>query len=915
MFFVIVLVFNFLIISIIETNSFSFQKKYLFSFRKKNYYMNRKYFITILLSIICNICFAQLETSVWYFGRNAGLDFKSQNPTILTDGALDNWEGVASFSDSLGHLLFYTDGQTIWNREHQVMVNGDNLIGNHGSTESAIIVPWPESNGKYYVFVVDENGKGPLSYSVVDMTLDDGRGAVTADKNIILEDLVVEKVTAIRHTNQKAFWLLTRVTGSDNDIDHTPNGKGNCVVEYLIDNTGLVLSSRREFPVAMPNYSTLNFFAASFDFSGAAGYMRVAPNGRYIACATSHWVDLVLQKVYSVLDIYRFDPGTGVVSSFASFSLNSDIYGVEFSNDASKLYYSTQCVVNQLDLTCSTVEEIAQSSVTIGSFDYESFGIPEFPLNLYREDFATDEEYKLAIEQQTPFAGALQLAINGKIYLAQNNCEYLGLINNPREKGAACNFETRGQYLGGKLSQMGLPNFIPSYFLPPNFTIANNCVNKNVHFECTDQRSIDSYEWVLADSLGTQIATGNNRVFEYSLPKSGTYRITLTIRIGANESSEYRFFKIFDPPTITLPEDQTICRGDIYKIVPNIPDKCDFVWSNGCTDIINPISESTVVTIGITNQFTGCYNSDDIEISVVDPTDFSLGNEREFCEGDSVEVKCDLGFAFNDFIYIDNSSSAVSRYFSKAGVYTAQLTDINGCKSTNNINIIANALPIIDFKTDQVLCRDSFKIIDCNVKNASYIWSTGETTQSIQVSEIGNYTVFVTDAKGCVSKDSIELKEFTKPEFSLIPDTTICDDTDFYLTSEWPDATDYIWQNGQHGKEILVETSGIYKLSITNMCGVASDSVEISIRYCGDFVFPNIITPNGDGINDYFKIKGLELSSGWEMSIFNREGRLVFHSSDYKNNWNAPDLSDGVYFYIMEKQGKRYKGNISVFHK
>ena len=183
------------------------------------------------------------------------------------------------------------------------------------------------------------------------------------------------------------------------------------------------------------------------------------------------------------------------------------------------------------------------------------------------------------------------------------------------------------------------------------------------------------------------------------------------------------------------------------------------------------------------------------------------------------------------------------------------------------------------------------------------------------MSEIGNYSVLVTDAKGCVSKDSIELKEFTKPEISLIADTTICDDTEFYLTSEWPDATDYIWQNGQHGKEILVESSGIYKLSIINMCGVATDSVDITVRYCGEFVFPNIITPNGDGINDYFKIKGLEWSSGWEMSIFNREGKMVFHSSDYKNNWNAPDLSDGVYFYIMEKQGKRYKGNISVFHK
>lgn len=877
--------------------------------------MTKRFFIIILISTFCSICNAQLETSVWYFGRNAGLDFKSENPTILTDGALDNWEGVASFSDSLGRLLFYTDGQTIWNREHGVMVNGDNLIGNHGSTESAIIVPWPESNGKYFVFVVDENGKGPLSYSVVDMTLDEGRGAVTSDKNIILEDLVVEKVTAIRHTNQKAFWLLTRVTGSDTDEDHTPNGKGNCVVEYLIDNTGIVLPSRREFPVAMPNYSSLNFFAAAFDFSGAAGYMRVAPNGKYIACATAHWADLLLQISYTVLDIYRFDPVTGEVSSFASFTLDTDIYGVEFSNDASKLYYSTECVVNQLDLTLSTVNEIAQSAVTVGYFDYESFGIPDFPPDLYREDFATDQEYKLAIEQQTPFAGALQLAINGKIYLAQNNCEYLGVINNPRGKGDACNFETRGQYLGGKKSQMGLPNFIPSYFLPPNFEVANNCVNKKVSFVCTDSRDIDEYKWVISDAVGTEIFKSAERSFEYSFDNSGTYRVSLTIKIGANESSEYRFFKVYDPPELVMPADAVLCEGDEYLLEPKTDDVCEYLWSNGFTDHTLSITETSTLQLTVTNPFTGCFNKGEVSVEFVKATEFSLGEDRAFCDGTSVEVKCPLDFEYKSFVWEDNSESALSRVFSKAGEYTAVLTDNNGCVSKNTINIRCNPLPVIDFKTDEVFCRDSFKVIDCNVPNAKYKWSNGETTQSIRVSKAEKYSVEVVDVNGCVSVEDIDLKEYAKANFSLIPDTLVCDDAEFYLSANVPDAIDYIWQNGFHGNEILVENPGKYVLNVVNICGSSKDSVEVSFRYCGEFVFPNIITPNGDGLNDYFKIKGLEWSSGWTMLIYNREGKEVFRSSDYRNNWNAPDVSDGVYFYIMEKNGERYKGNLSVFHK
>ena len=103
-----------------------------------------KKIITIsLFLIIAASLFAQKQAAHWYFGENAGLDFNSGSPIALTDGQMQTTEGCATISDYDGNLLFYTNGVTIWNKNHQIMVNGENLNGDFSSTNSAIIIPKP----------------------------------------------------------------------------------------------------------------------------------------------------------------------------------------------------------------------------------------------------------------------------------------------------------------------------------------------------------------------------------------------------------------------------------------------------------------------------------------------------------------------------------------------------------------------------------------------------------------------------------------------------------------------------------------------------------------------------------------------------------------------------------------------------
>jgi hypothetical protein len=120
-------------------------------------------------------------------------------------------EGSSSICDANGQLLFYSNGETIYNRNHNIMLNGDKLSGNISSVQSCLIVPVPGNDSIYYLFTSDaiENGytKG-YSYSIVNMRRDNGNGEVIV-KNTLLYAPSTERLTAARHANAVDIWVIT----------------------------------------------------------------------------------------------------------------------------------------------------------------------------------------------------------------------------------------------------------------------------------------------------------------------------------------------------------------------------------------------------------------------------------------------------------------------------------------------------------------------------------------------------------------------------------------------------------------------------------------------------------------------------------------------------------------------------------
>ncbi|HEX6891623.1 MAG TPA: gliding motility-associated C-terminal domain-containing protein, partial [Chryseolinea sp.] len=166
-------------------------------------------------------------------------------------------------------------------------------------------------------------------------------------------------------------------------------------------------------------------------------------------------------------------------------------------------------------------------------------------------------------------------------------------------------------------------------------------------------------------------------------------------------------------------------------------------------------------------------------------------------------------------------------------------------------------------------------------------------------------------------KDGWAVKFGLKTEYCPIVDlgmdTVLCKGElmELSVTSE---ALGYRWNNdeSESSNKFLVDKPGAYDVMVTFANCVVRDSINIEFTssFCRDII-PNVITPNGDDLNEFFVI---ELPDRWYVSILDRHGESLYESSDYRNDWNGSEVPSGVYYYrvVNEKKSREYKGWLKV---
>lgn len=365
----------------------------------------------------------------WFFGTMGGIRFDASGPVAVTGSPISTLEGCSSMSDVNGKLLFYTDGQTVWNKNHTVMVNGTGLRGGNSSSQSSIVVPDPGSPNRYYIFTATENGNSyrMYCYNIVDMSLQSGLGEIVK-KNAEFDNQCSERITAAQHANGTDFWIITNTWQS------------NTFKAFKLTSTGLS---------TIPVVSNIGR-----NVTQIWGMCKVSPDGKWLIQTVANTSGPAITA-----QLFGFNSSTGAISNPINLNIPSanGSYGCAFSPDNKRIYLSTS-FGGTGGVTATALLQYTLTSGVEATINSSRTAIP-IPISL------------------SGALGDLSLGPDQRIYIARRNLSRLSSLRNPNDSAGAANFLDTAVVLPIGLSQLGLPNFYNNINIPPEINIKIDTVS------------------------------------------------------------------------------------------------------------------------------------------------------------------------------------------------------------------------------------------------------------------------------------------------------------------------------------------------------------------------------------------------------------------------------------------------------
>lgn len=579
-------------------------------------------FIFILINQLLH---AQKEQNNWYFGRYAALSFETGAARVKYDNPQNIYGKTASISHPVsGNLLCYTNGETIWNYKHAVMINGSN-VGSANSSD-LVFIPVPGSTSLYYLFSVG-NGSA-LQYHVIDMSKNSGEGEVISAVTTTSQNNA-RHFTIIRHQYADAFWVITHENSSTRFKAHYVDGSGvaaqavNSDAGFLMDTYGDMAGSNTGNKLAVTHFYGNDFKAEVFDFDRVCGLV-------------SNAVELHKETSWD------------------------HAYGVAFSPDDTKLYITYGYMLSQL---------IQYYGPDYGS----SYFIASSPQNFNIMRLAPDGRIYFTTHDN---------GIPGERINAILNPNEVGAgAVNFRETYLRLD-EGAGKY---RSAQFELPAFasgkkMRSPVKDGIFTFSGSCVNDSVKFVFDTTNPYDSLLWKFGDA-GNTTSKALNPVHRYQ--SGGRFGINLTIYRCGKGYELKDTIAIDSFPVFNFPGDTLICAGKAIELTG--PDAQKYAWSTGQTGKTIILNNPGLVWLKASNG--NCSITDSITITNYPDIITMLGSEYFICEDDKELVKLDAGEGFVQYKWTPTEDTTQWIIVKNTGDYFVKVTDHFGCPGNDDATV------------------------------------------------------------------------------------------------------------------------------------------------------------------------------------------------------------------------------------
>lgn len=882
---------------------------------------------------------AQKQANHW-FALNFTLDF-NHKPVKISPSPIPNTitAEFSSISDHEGNLLFCTNSEYVYDKNYNVMPNGETGIY-FSKNENSLVIPKPGST-QFYILTGHHNDYS-LAYTMVDMSLNNGLGDVS-QKAKLLPTKTYEKIAATG--NCENFWMLTtQPLQMDRYIEHH-------LFRYAIDIEGL-----HEKPDTLTIGNYFNFYWLKFSPSGSRLIFLTATRKK------EPWG---FQTV-----LCDFNLETGEVSNPVSFFYGNNVTSYEFSPDETKLYASVDnFLVNEFDLY----------QLDISSND--SLEIEYSKTMLYKGN----RGYRIGKLYLTPHGTILgdQLSEIGKSKSA--------MIEFPNEKGMACSFKTDA--LNFYLFNEG-PYFV-STFLGPNFNAGfivdageNRATCSGISVPLGQESNYGiQYQWEPGNYLSATAQANPAFLYPDTISVETDFTFILEGKKGYCQGADTVTITVHPDKHTPIFGSRSVCPGVTevdYRAAAD--ERFSYHWSFDGGEIIpTGRTDSIKVNWGVTNPNANVtlvpYNKLDcpsnpiifpVRINVELQTETPVGDEL-LCSNLATEIPYAItntnGSVYtweSDYgtIVAGQGANEITINWPGDGKYTLWVKEQSATIDTVCYGVSDSLL--VNLFTDSTRLEIDFaSVLEEDASNYELQWYVSDTSRISKEIEIyssltsSNWELIHSSSKsenayqfrdstmnyaplsfkvasvnGC--KEHLESEVHTVMHLEGIADSSLNT-----MRINW---TPYIgWANNIEQYEIwykrdeengygLVASFKPDQLQWSNNWGAnafehhyriraihssypfESWSNELKLEFKHEIEIPNVFTPNRDGINETFSFLNLELFHENELIIVDRNGIEVFAKSNYRGDWNGRHLPSGVYYYSFHAQrnNRLYKGWLQI---